>query len=608
MRASLLLGVALTLFSPAALAQSAIPPPSSDSTEVVVQGVRSRPSGWREAETAHVIVLSDGKQADLVRTARNLERLHFLLSGLLGRADRPDETIKLRVTLIGDLPEFEAMDLQNARWQQGPFNEAFSVSRYYDPREDGAVMAVTRVDQRIILDRESLFLRNRVLALLGSGGAQGAGDPAGQAALNMAALAMASERDLQTSFGENAATVTADSLLYAGFAQHFLTTYFPAAYPRWYVDGFGQVFSTLVFHGDDVLEYGRSPAGTSRILRTFGSYPIADVLSDKYLSGQPSRTRWTPIHAWMLTHFLFFSDTRRPQLRRYLALRANGADAASAAAVFGDLNVLARELRAYFGARKPYERVTYPPERTEEPIVRRLSEGEAAFVKGRLELGSRIQIPPLSAHETDAKRAATIRNAHDEALKDRDRWLGKLRVSAARYPQDLQAQLLLAEAECRSGNAAECLAAADRARTVAPRDSRPLTWKGLALVEQAVAAPEPGRAAGLRAARDLIAEANHLDLEAVGPLLAYHQSFASAREAVPINAVHALQKAGIEVPNAPATRLSLATVLADRGQAGAARLVILPVAAGAYDSPERPAASTLLARLPVPGIANLETH
>ena len=41
----------------------------------------------------------------------------------------------------------------------------------------------------------------------------------------------------------------AESLLYAGYAQHYLLTYFPAAYPRWYLDGFGQIFASFATKG-----------------------------------------------------------------------------------------------------------------------------------------------------------------------------------------------------------------------------------------------------------------------------------------------------------------------------------------------------------------------
>ena len=79
------------------------------SSEITVTGVRSRLSNWRQAETSHVIVQSDGSEEELIRLTRNLERLHFLLTGLMGPSPIGEDTVKLRITLIGDVPEFEAM-------------------------------------------------------------------------------------------------------------------------------------------------------------------------------------------------------------------------------------------------------------------------------------------------------------------------------------------------------------------------------------------------------------------------------------------------------------------------------------------------------------------
>jgi hypothetical protein len=603
-RLLLLAAAAAALVPWSANAQSA-QQPGVASPDVIVRGVRNKPSGWREAETRHVIILSDGSETELVRLTRNVERLHVLLSGLMGRTDKPDDTAKIRITLIGDVAEFNQMDLQNKRWQQGPYNDLFQISRYYDPREDGAVMATTRVDQRTVIEHTTATPA-RIQGVLSSVFAS-SNDPNQRAEMESAVVGdfatagMIGSHDLTVTYGEHAIEVPAESLLYSGYAQHYLLTYFPAAYPRWYLDGFGEIFASFATKGDNILEFGRSPKGTQAVLEEFGGFPLQDIFNDKYLTEKPHKTGWTPIHAWLLTHFLMFSDTRRPQLRAYLTARNNGADAATAAAVFGDQKQLARELRAYYGARKPYEQVTFPAGQTEEPVVRRLTQGEAAFIKGRLELGARVLIPSPPSAGMDPQQAKVITRAREEAIKQRDEWLARLRQDAGHWSGELNAQLLLAEAECRSNNGAQCLAAAERAQALAPTDARPLVWKGTAMVQLAAAAPESEREARLVEARKVITAANHADLEAVQPLLAYYASYAVNGEKPPVNAIDGLQKAVGEVPNAPATRLKLATALADRGQTDIARMVIMPVASGPYDSPERPAALALIGRT---GVAN----
>lgn len=584
------------------------------SSEVVVTAVRSRLSNWRQAETSHVIVLSDGSEAELVRLTRNLERLHWLLSGLMGRGAADDDIVKIRITLIGDVAQFDEMDLHNMRWQQGPYNDLFQIGRYYDPREDGAVMASIGADQRVVVEHTPVnahsvagVLSSIAMAAGTQGGLPTDGSDGG--AENVRAEIMASigsmmanqgmrgRHDTSVTFGEKDMTISEESLLYAGYAQHFLLTYFPAAYPRWYLDGFGQIFASLVVKNDDVLEFGRTPDGTTAVMHSFGPYPIKDVLDDAYLTQDPHKTGWTPIHAWMLTHFLFFSDKYRPLLRQYLAARAEGVDGATAAKIFGDQKQLGHALGSYFLNRKPYIQVTYDGGKIDQPIVRRLRESEAAFVKGRLELGARVEIPPAPDASTPSDQAAEMTHKRERALRQRDEWLGKLRRDAARWSGELEAQLLLAEAECRSLYPAECLAAADKAQMIAPDDTRAMVWKGLAMVEQAAAAPPAERAPIIASARDLIVKANQLDHEAIGPLMAYYQSYAATGETPSAAAIDGVQKAMEEVPAAPETRLTLATALAKRGQYDVARPVIMPVAAGAYDTPEQPAARALLAEL-----------
>jgi len=230
----------------------------------------------------------------------------------------------------------------------------------------------------------------------------------------------------------------------------------------------------------------------------------------------------------------------------------------------------------------------------EQPIVRQLRESEAAFVKGRLEMGARVMIPSAPPANADPVTAKAMTKARNDALAARARWLDRLRGAAAKWSGELGAQLLLAEAECRSGNAAEALTAIRRAELLAPADPHVLVWKGNAMILQAAALSGPERDQMVAAGRKLILAANKADNEAVEPLLGYYRSFAVAGETPGTHAVEALQRAWEEVPAAPETRLALARTLAQKGSPVIAQSIILPVAAGPYDSPERPAAQALL--------------
>ena len=575
---SRLLPLLLALAPLPALAQTARPDPG-----ILVEGQRAnaRPipmSDWYVAETPHVLVYARANDKRLVRIAHNLEKLHFLLSMLFNRVDEEDDTAKLRVTLIGDSMDFRQLRLENIRWQQGPYPNQFPSMLYYDPREDGAVLATSFTDQKILIQQGRGIFRPDVDPKLEErtpgGGSSYLGSP--EEVIDLTSLVL----------GEEALAMTAESRLYAGFAQHYLLTYFPAAYPRWYLDGFGEIFSTVKADIDGVIEYGHQPVGFRQINAAFGFYPPQRLLDGSYLSDKRIRPKWTPFGAWQLAHMLFFQEEWQQPLHDYLAAVARGAPPAEAATALGDVEALRKQLYRYHGRKAPYERLVYPADRAIPPLVRRLSRSEAAYVAGKLELGARMEIP------------AAPGPARDRAIKARDAWLAEQRAIAARYPSDLEYQLLVAEAECRTGHDNECLAIANRVLTLSPNRSGALLWKGVALSHLAIAGPQSERRPKLREARGWIARANRADTEAILPLIAYFRSFVEAGEAVPDVALQGLMKACDIVPSSPTTRLMLGEELARRGDVAGARRALLPVAVGAYDSPERARAQAVLAGLP----------
>lgn len=566
--------IALPLPAPA---QTAAPQDEA----VVIRGKLEKPSRWREAETEHVVVTSDGSEGELVRIAHNLERLHFLLGVLTGRASQSDDTRKLRITLVGDPTEFEAMDLVNRRFTPGPYRWGFETQGYYDPREDGPVLAVTRFDTKVQLERGISLAAILPDLIRATGRSMDEPGISSHLAGTISGTQFARNDPFTISVNESSVPISAEGRIYAAFARNWLLTYFPNAYPRWYVDGFGELFATISVKQDGAIEYGRAPEGYAKVLNAVRAYPLKDVLAGRYLHGRGADNRWTPYHAWVMAHMFFFSEERRSQLRRYLAAVAAGAPPEKAAEALGDLGRLQQELTRYDNHELPYEQMTYPPTQAAEPIVRRLSQGEATFVRRRLELASRVDLP----EETEARR---------KAIAQRDAWLAELRHDAGRYPANLQAQLLLAEAECRSGNAGECQVAAENALATDPESADALAWKGLAILEKAIQAPAPERAARLKAARIQIGRANRADPDNPLPLIAYYRSFADAGETPPDLAIAALIKSVEAVPAAPAPRLLLGEALMRRGDAARARKVLLPVAHGAYDTPERSRALALI--------------
>jgi hypothetical protein len=563
-------------------------PVKNGDTTITVTGTRTRESkvemsNWRMAETPHVVVFSQNDEEELRETAHDLEKLHFLLSALLGRVDAPDETIKIAVMMIGDAGGFEQLRLTDLRWQYGPFPERFAKTIYYDPREEGSVLATTRDGVNLVL-RPSYGRptsrncdggpRSRPLAT--SIVESPRVSPTGELIVDPVQILM------QYPVNELAFCQSAESRLYAAFAQNYLMTYFPAAYPRWFLQGFGEIFATMKA-GDDFVEYGHRPPGFFDVMEHYGTYPVTHILDGHYLSG--TGRPWTPYHAWRLVHLLYFSDEWKPRLHDYLSAIARGADLQSAASAFGDPGRLQRAVTAYRGSKVlGFERMDFPAERAPEPTVRRITRAEAGLIQGRLELGARIEVPAEGGPE------------HSAALERRSDWLARLRENARQFPDLIEHQLLLAEAECRSGNPQECLEAAERAIAQSPRDTTALVWKGTALGQLAGRAPAAERQRGLEEARRFIVQANRLDKEGILPLIAFYSSFAVAGSQATDMAVEGLAKVVHSSPAAPSSRLKLGAEFIKRDLDDAARSTLLPVANGAFETPERPAAAALLPR------------
>ena len=120
-------------------------------------------------------------------------------------------------------------------------------------------------------------------------------------------------------------------------------------------------------------------------------------------------------------------------------------------------------------------------------------------------------------------------------------------------------------------------------------------WKGTALTRLALRAPAADRRQRLAEARSFIVRANRLDPEAILPLIAYHDSFVVAGEPASEAAVGGLYKVVQAAPAAPAPRLTLGRDLIARDLRADAVATLLPVAKGAFDTPEQPAAAALLA-------------
>jgi hypothetical protein len=550
-------------------AQSA--PPQAGTPDVVVNALIDRKRGdWKRAESEHVVVISKDSASELSRVTKNLERLHALLSRLYRKGAQGDPTVKLQVALIGSAGDFRAMGLKSVRSEEGPYAAAFPRLTYYDPGDDGDILAVARSGQIIDVNTNRAYHEDCDDAL-----ANGATDC------------------VDHTPNRPPATRSWEALLYGAFAQRFIQTYAPAPYPRWYLDGIGALFSTVEIKANGAVSYGRPPLDYAMVFRAYGRLNVGDVLAGHYLEPARGKADWTPYHAWLVAHYFLLSDLkpeRAQQFRAYMIAIHQGQSMAEAARAFGNTTRLQRDIAAYVTSQKPFTRAVPPEAPVGEPAIGTLSPGDAALIEARIEIGSRLAAVPAGAVGTAGPQ-------------DREGWLAGIRDTAARFPRDAGVQSFAAAADCRGGHAGECLADAERALALSPNDVGALAWKGVALTDLAIGGPAAERGARLAAARNAIERAIALDGEAPMPLIAWFQSFTKAGERVPDAAMLGMAKVIRRLPAAPAPRLYLAEELLRQGHGEIARRVAFTVLYGAYDSPEKAAAAALFSSVDGPPAA-----
>ena len=535
--------------------------------QIVVEGRRERLSGWKRAESDHVLMLSDGGEAELKRVVTDIERLHRLMVRLYGRDAQAGETAKLRIILVDSMPAYRGMALRNLRSEEGPYVSPFGQQRYYDPRADGAVLVLPRVDQ--VIDLDTSRARDAFCDEMGPD------------------LLLAEMNCSEVTSRPAPVARPWESVLFSAYAQHFILNNRPAAYPRWYLDGIGALFSTVKVRRDGALDYAKVSLVNRQVFRSYGRLNAGDVLTGRYLDAPSRKMEWTPFHAALLVHFFVYSDLRperSEQFRRYMTAIHQGTPMAEAAKLFGDMRKLEREVSAYAGRDGLSYARTEPPETAiGDPSITLLSPASAAMIEASAEMDSRL--------------------AGGGAAADTEGWLAGIRRTAEKFPRDADAMLVLAEAECRSGRYRQCLAVAGHVLDLMPDDVRALSWRGLALAGEAATREGRARSDELAAARATIMRAIGIDGDAPLPRIALFQSFTVAGEPVPDEAMAGMARVLRMVPAAPGPRLELAVELIRRGQPDLARKLLAPVLFGPYESPERAQAEGLFAAETMPRVA-----
>jgi len=445
---------------------------------------------WYEASTGHFIVYSEQKPEKLRDFATKLERFDKLIRYIRKVKDEPiGPANRLTVYVVDDTSDVAKLA-----------GESF-VAGFYRPRAGGSLAIVPRS--------------------AGDGDANDLGP-------------------LQ--------------ILLHEYAHHLMWSLTPnIVFPSWYIEGSAEFFATTRYDKDGSMVVGLPPQYRGYGILEGNWLPADKLLMADTLKLNDTQREGLYGRGWLLNHYLLFNDKRQGQLLTYLNALNAGKSAKDAAATFGDLKQLDRELESYKHGKLQARRVEAEQTKVGSVEIRPLTPGEAATMDVRIR----------SKNGVDEKTAPGVYAAAKKA--------------AAPYPNDRGAQLVLAEAAYDAGDYAVSEAAADRAIAADPKAVDGYVYKAMCRMALASKAKDFGKESW-SAIRKIIASGNRLDPKDPEPLILYYRSYVEQGLPPPAIAKDALYDAFSYAPQDSGLRLTTAAMLLKDDDTARARSLLAPLA------------------------------
>jgi tetratricopeptide (TPR) repeat protein len=355
--------------------------------------------------------------------------------------------------------------------------------------------------------------------------------------------------------GAGAAVINWRVILFHEYAHHMMcSNYSTAAFPVWLVEGWAEYHATATISDDGSVVFGAVPGYRAKALLAGNPPPLDRILAAD--TAKLTRAQRDALYGrgWALTHYLTNEPARKAQFREYLRAINQGRTPAEAAQIFGDLDVLHREVQRYIkGSTIPGVRVPAESISTGVVSVRKLTAGEGKTMEARIK---------------------SKRGVNDETAP---RVFAEAKKAAASFPDDAGAQIVLAEAAYDARDYAGAEAAADRALAADPNAVDALTYKAMSRMAVAKAAGDT-RTETWSGIRKIIAAANRLDPDDPEPLILYFQSFVQADLPPADLAKQGLERSLVLAPQDRDLRMSVARLRLADGDADAARALLAPLA------------------------------
>ena len=337
-------------------------------------------------------------------------------------------------------------------------------------------------------------------------------------------------------------------VLFHEYTHYFMMQNFPAAYPRWYSEGYAEMLSTMRFLDGGAFHLGDPPQGRAFQIFQMQDFRLHEMLDSNHrLSGRDAFQHYGT--GWLLAHYLSFDIEREQTLRRYLVALGNGADSLTTAReMFGDLRELERTLDRYKEGQFPGYEVR--PNITTEPTVttRQLTEVEVDLINHEMRLQAGV------TRSAAAGVASSLRNLTE------------------RHPNSSAVYRWLAEAEYDARNYVASEQAAARAIELDATNIDAFLYRAMAAIE--MAKTEPGY---LAAARQHLSAAATLDEYDPRSMILYYQThYDETNGQPPEHAIIALEQALDNAGSDTAYRLMLGRQLVMEERYNDARIVLLP--------------------------------
>ena len=463
---------------------------------------------WRVVESDHFVIYADDSERDLQKFAEMLESYHSAMEFVSGRkVDKPSPSNRVTIYVVDDQKDIRELARTKSRTLQG----------FYQPRAGGSLAFVQDIDVRGREPSPSML-----------------------------------------------------TLLHE-YAHHFLISSMRFGMPRWLSEGAAEFYSASRFPKDGSVDIGR-PANHRAAELSYAESVSVHELLDPALYAERKSNKYDEFYgkSWALYHYLTFNEARKGQLGAYWRSMMSGKSSPDAAKeVFGDIDVLDREISLYVKQNRMFYFSLLPEQISTGPVsVRTLSEGAAAIMPLKM----------ISKRGVNEEEAAEV--------------VVQIREVAALYPDDPFVLEVLAEAEFDAGNDDAAIAAADRAIVLDPTAKNAYVQKGYALFRKAEDADD--LAAAYEAAMVPFSKLNAIENNHPLPLIYYYRSFVERGESPPEQARLALEQASRLAPFDHGIAMNAGLMQAEEGKIALARLTLQPVAANPHGGGAARAAQALI--------------